>query len=170
MARAVRISRWDAGRPGAAPGAAPAEGYRPNTAALTRSTRLFLLFLVGLLLAYGTFVGLLYSRPAAAASVGTGTLGLLSLFAAVVAVYGFAITLGRTPRAVETSGDRLVVIEFLGTRRSFPLDGSFRPTVENRYATGPLAPQPTEMVALASARGPTRRYLLAAGLVAPAAP
>ena len=61
-------------------------------------------------------------------------------------------------RPHERGGDRLVVVEFLGTRREFPIDGSLKPIVENRYPSGGWLPGPTEMVSLQSARGPARHF------------
>ena len=77
------------------------------------------------------------------------------------------LTLARTPRGIERADDVLVVVEFTGRRRQFPLDGSLRRTVENRYGAGWLTPAPTEMVALHSAAGPGRHYLVERDLIPP---
>lgn len=165
-ARPVRISRRAA--PTRTTGAAPETGASPgrvNAAGMTRSKRLFALFLLTIGGSYLVFVALLATSPARNAPSYAASLGLLTVFAGAILVVGFALTLGRTPRAVETGPERLVVVEFLGTRRIYPLDGSYRRTVENRYPEGWLAPAPTEMVAVASARRPTRHYLVGEGLL-----
>ena len=164
MARAVRITRTVPGRARSEPGTHDV-GYRPNVPGLTRSGRLFGLFLAGLGGSYAIFLGLLLGAPASTGPTMVQTLAFLTAFAVLIVVVGFALTLGRTPRGVESADRRLVVIEFLGRRRVFLLDGSFRRTVENRYPSGWLGPEPTEMLALHSARGPVRHYLVGEDLV-----
>ena len=138
---------------------------RPNTAALTRSGRLFALFLVLLVATYGVFLGLALTSTGESGSATTQGLGLLTAAAGIFLVGGFALTLARTPRGLELREGRFVVIEFLGTRRVFPMGGPLDVRVENRYPAGLLAPEATEMVALHLPSGPTRHYLFGVGVL-----
>ncbi|MCI4366855.1 MAG: hypothetical protein L3K08_03795 [Thermoplasmata archaeon] len=161
MARTVRIARADLGDPrdGVTPWD-PSEGYRPNLGGLTRAGRLFALFLVTLVASFSVFLGLVLTGPSQTSTAAIPALELLSVVAALLVVTGFWITLGRTPRGVDHRSGRLVVVEFFGARRVFVQDSTLRFTVENRYGTGLLSSRPTEMVAVQSARGPVRHYLV----------
>jgi hypothetical protein len=161
MARAVRIARPDAKEPpGAVEAWDPSEGYRPNTGALTRAGRLFAVYVVVLVVCYVAFLALVYSGPSESSAAAIPSLELLTVLAALLAVGGFWITLARTPRGVDRRAGRIVIVEFLGGRRVYLQDSTLRFTVENRYGTGWLASAPTEMVAVQTAQGPVRHYLV----------
>jgi hypothetical protein len=167
VARAVRISRLPGSNELAPEGDEGGElnrpVYRPNTHALTRAGRLFAVYLMALVVILVLFLGVLLDTPTGGS--GSGAYLLLAALAAVLAVAGFALTLVRTPRGVETRGDGFVVTEFLGTRRVFPHRGVVDLHVENRHPGGLLSPAPTQVLAVSTPSGPTRRYLVELNLI-----
>jgi len=163
VARAVRISRLPARGGDAAAEGPTGRAFRPNTNALTRAGRLFAVYVVALVVILGIFLGTLLSTPAG--GNGPGAYLLLALCAVVLAGAGFVLTLVRTPRGIETRGQGFVVTEFLGARRVYPDGRVVGFAVENRYPGGVLSPGPTQVVAVSSPSGPTRRYLVEVGLL-----
>ncbi len=159
MARTVRISR--------APAAADAAGigFRRNSFALTRALRLYLLYLVALVAIYGAFVADLAASRAGFAGNPTSAPLFITLLAIASALWGYFLTLARTPRGVELREHAFVLVEFTGRRREYDLRRALDVRVENRYPAGWLAPGPTELVRLNVPGRPSRLYLLSLGLL-----
>ncbi len=164
MARTIRI-RQAAETPST--GESPGEvQFRPNSAALSRAWRLFALYVVALVVIYGTFVGLLWSSRAGFAGNPTSAPAFLTLLAVILGVGGFFLTLARTPRGVEFRSDATVLTEFSGRRRVYGRTVPIDVRVESRYPAGLLAPEPTALVLLGASGRPARRYLLNLSLLA----
>jgi hypothetical protein len=176
--RPVRIAR----RPPAAPvgaelpaaEAAPTPGPRRrddgpelpphgNRAGFRRARRLLVLYLIGLLIGYATVSSLIASSPYAAVRDDWVLYVFLSVLAAVSAIAGYILTVGRAPWAVYVDGRDLVVRERFGRVRRFPIDAG----LEVRYtqSSGPsfLSPEPTDTVQIRSRRGRVREYVVEKG-------
>lgn len=157
MARAVRISRAPSS---SAEPVAASTGFRRNTGGMTRAVRLFVIYLILLALIYGIFVAALATSRAGLGGIPATAPALLSALAVVLGVWGFLITLARTPRGVELRANGFVLTEFFGARRTFDTRGAYDFHVENRYSAGWLSPGPTEMVRLGLPGRAPRRYLV----------
>lgn len=169
--RAVRIPRRS---PGPAPptrSMEPAEyefvrsdahgAARPisNDAGRTRAFRLFVLFLVALLVLYGAFIA---EAAASAPAVRSNSAIYASLtgVVAVALVVGWLVTLGPTPRSAWVDGSHLVVRESLGRLRRFDLGPGFEVRTVRSQRSSPLSPEPTEYAEVSASRGPRRTYLV----------
>jgi hypothetical protein len=136
-----------------------------NRAGVRRARRLLVLYLGVLLVLYAAVVLLVVGSPYPGVRDDLVVYAALSVIAAVSAVAGYVLTLGRAPFACYVAGRDLVVRERFGGVRRFPLDGSLRISVRARPAPGLLSPEPTETVRVSSAQNKAREYVLEQGFL-----
>jgi hypothetical protein len=136
----------------------PSTAPRFNRAATQRGTRLFLLFVLLLVVIYLVFVGSSF------ASTHTGdqneVVEFLSAFLVLFAVVGWFVTLAGTPRSAWTEAGALVVRERSGRVSHYAIGPELRLRVVRRNAVSFLAPQPTEYVEVTSLHRRRRTYLV----------
>lgn len=159
--RAVRIPR----RRGAGPaGAATAPlDARENGGGRERARRWFLVFAVGLVVLYVSFVGLA-AMGAGGLSGAPVALGLFTVLAAGFSAWAWSITLRRAPLRIRWSRGALAVEETRGRTRRFVRGPALEHVVVERYPASPLGPSPTELVRVGEAGGRQRLYLVEQGL------
>ena len=154
--RAVRIAR------SATPSSGAAETGRfiPNRAGTARGWRLFVLFVAVLAVIYLVFVALALSSPTP--GVRNNPLGwaTFSGLATLLALWGWAITLGRAPRGATPRGEDVLVEGRTGRRYRVAAGALAQATVAHRYPAGPLSPEPTEFVVLRTSDGAQRTFLV----------
>ena len=167
-ARAVRIPREGDGSSIAVESAAaltesaarppPSPRFR-NSAGSSRAFRTLILFLVGLAVIYGLFMGVAVRTSMG----GSNDLveAILTAATAVSLVVGWVVTLGQAPAAAWVEHGQLVVQERMGRPRRFPVPG-VQIRVVRTNGVGPLGPEPTEFVELSVPRGARRTYLVGA--------
>lgn len=143
----------------------PAAAFVENTAGRTRALRLFSLYAVLLAAVYVAFLGVVLAAPSSAARGDPVTIAALSVVAAALALWGYLITLARTPRGVRFQGSEIVVVERPGRSRRFVAPPALELSVVYRYRPGLLAREPTELVEVTSVDGRRRTYLVAQGLL-----
>ncbi len=130
-----------------------------NQAGSSRATRLFLLFLAGLLLIYTVFI--VYTALSPPAISGNASIyGSLTVFVALAFVAGYALTLAQAPRSAWLEANELVVQPRLGQPRRAPLGPDLRFVVLRRNAAGLLGPRPTEYVMVVAVGQGTKTYLV----------
>jgi hypothetical protein len=129
-----------------------------NRAAEARARRLFGLFLVVLLAIYVLFVGIAEAgsgvRSAPAAWV------LFTVMAGVLAVWGWSITFGLTPRSAQRREGDVLVRERMGRVRRFPAATALTPRIVQHSDAGLLGPEPTEVVELITRERARRTYIV----------
>ncbi|MCI4318712.1 MAG: hypothetical protein L3K23_01080 [Thermoplasmata archaeon] len=166
--RAVRIARTplEASSVIVGSGGAGATPFAPNRGGAQRGVRLFLLFVVVALAVYVTFVGLAASSPTSGVKDNPAVYVVLTMVAALIALVGFFITLGRAPRAAAWRSEHLLVRERLGKLRRFRRAG-LQVSVVYRYTPGFLSTDPTELVTVTDADGRRGNYLVGRGFLDP---
>ena len=129
-----------------------------NRAAERRAARLFGLFVLVLIAIYAVFLGLAESTR----GLGTAPIawGIFSLLAVVLAVWGWTITFGRTPRGAQRRDTEILVRERLGRIRRFPIAAARNARVVQHYASGIVGPDPTEVVEIMAADRSNRTYVV----------
>jgi hypothetical protein len=167
-ARAVRIARQGDGTAiavesspvaGAGPTLRASTPHFPNSAGSSRALRTFLVFLVGLAVIYGLFMGLAVRTADVSASYLVEE--VLTAAVAIALVVGWFVTLGQAPAAAWVENGQLVVRERTGRSRRFPV-ATARFLVLRTNGVGPLGPEPTEFVEVSVPRGAGRTYLVGA--------
>lgn len=138
--------------------------YRLNRAGTQRALRLFALYAAALAALFGLLLALLAEGPGGLGG-NAGLLGALGILGAALAVVGFQVTLGQTPRAIVATSHSLVVRERLGQRRAFPPANELGPVVARRFPAGWLSSEPTIIVRLKDTTGAGRTYLIQEGVV-----
>lgn len=138
--------------------------FRENRAGTSRALRLFLIFGLGLAAIYLFFLALAVTSPSPGVNSAPLVYGLLTGMTAVLAVFGWSITLGRTPRSFRVATDGIVVRERMGGLRRFANSAQLRVRVTARYDRGLLGREATEMVELSVDRRGKKNYLVTAGV------
>jgi|GEM_PF-3016394 len=138
--------------------------YRPNTDGGRRAFRLFAVFGLGLTVCYGLFLGLA-SRASGGLAADPGALGLFSVVAIALGLWGAWLTVGRTPRGVWLGNESITVDERWRRPRRFRRAGEAPWTVVQRHPGSPFLGGPTEIVRLKETGGRSADYLLEAGLL-----
>ena len=164
--RPIRIARRSVASP--TPGLPPlvhGGTFVENTAGRTRAVRLFSLYAVLLAAVYLAFLGVVLAAPSSAARDDPVTIAALSLVAVALALWGYLITLARTPRGVRFQGAEILVVERPGRTRRFVAPPSLELRVVYRFGPGILAREPTELVEVTSVDGRRCTYLVAQGLL-----
>lgn len=162
--RAVRIARAKRPESETVPRPGSGRGF-PNRGGTLRAQRVFGLYSILLVAIYATFLGIALASPEPGLRENPVAVGLLTVTGVVLALWGYRITLGRTPRALRLEGPDLVIVERGGRRRNFGVAGSVRVRVADRFSAGWLGPEPTELVEIALPEGGQRVYLVARDLV-----
>lgn len=137
-----------------------------NRAGLRRARRLLGLYLGLLLVVYLGVVALMASSPYEGVRDDLPVYLLLGVIAAVSAIAGYFLTVGRAPWAVYVAEGSLVVRERFGNVRRYPIDGSLRIRFVARNDASLLSPEATETVRLSAYEMKTREYVLADGFLA----
>ncbi len=139
--------------------------YRENRGGTTRALRVYLLFLLVLVVLYATFLGLALTSSSPGLSTNYAVLAGFSAIALALAIVGWFITLGRAPRGVRFKTSETMITERTRRVRRFPPAPSLTVRVVGRYPSNLLSPEPTELVELLTETHGTRVYLVEAGLL-----
>jgi hypothetical protein len=162
--RPVRISRSAANASERFAGRSAPSGtgarFTENRAGTRRATRLFGMFVGVLLVIYLAFAALTLASPSPGVRSNVATWAVFSGMALVVALWGWLITFGRTPRGAVRRGSEIVVRERLGRPRRIPMDEATQPTVVHRYGRSLFGPEPTEFVEVRTTDQVKRTYLV----------
>jgi hypothetical protein len=159
--RPVRITRSVGTDPsGEARRAAFAGAWVRNRAAETRAGRLFGLFLVVLVVIYAWFVALAELGNHSGVLSAPVAWGVFSLLALLLAVWGWSITYGHTPKSAQRREGEILVRERLGRIRRFPIESVTTLKVAQHNGASLLGPEPTQFVEILSRERVRRTYLV----------
>lgn len=147
---------WDVGTGGGG-------AYERNAAGTSRATRVFGLFVGGLVVILGLFAALTAASPDPGISQSPTIYGLLALTTVVLALVGALITLLRAPRGAAFDAAGILVTERLGRRRRWPAGAALRTRVLQSYPPGPFNADPTELIELSDGQGHRAAYLVGRG-------
>jgi hypothetical protein len=178
-ARSVRIPRAPptpvqrvaapASIPPRGPATVNSSGELENLGGSGRARRVFLFYLVSVVLLFGAFTALQFASPYPGVRdnfVASGTLALIALLAVAG---GYAVTMGRAPRALRAEGESVVILERWGRERRLPVAAALAPSSVKAHPPFLLGVGWTETVELTWPGGARRAYLLEKGLLARAA-
>ncbi|HEV2450170.1 MAG TPA: hypothetical protein VGU43_07185 [Thermoplasmata archaeon] len=143
---------------------APGPGL-PNVAALQRSARLFLFFVLLLVALLLVFLGAQLSSPYAAVRTEWPASLALAAIALFAAAAGYALTLARTPVSVRAEGENLVIRERSGRERRISAGSALAPSSVRAHPPMLFAREWTETVELEWPGGVRRAYLFERGLL-----
>jgi hypothetical protein len=162
VSRPVRISRPSvpAAATGAERSAAFALGWVPNRAGEARARRLFGLFVVVLVAIYASFVVLAAASASSGIRSAPVAWGIFTLLAALLGLWGWTITFGKTPRGAQRRDDDILVRERLGKVRRFPVESTKAPRVVQHYGASALGPEATQVVQILTRERRPREYLV----------
>ncbi|MCI4364073.1 MAG: hypothetical protein L3K13_07235 [Thermoplasmata archaeon] len=137
-----------------------------NDGGMDRAARVFLLYVGFLLVLFVIFTGAQLASPYPGVRdnlLGTAALALIALLAAAG---GFAITMGRAPRALRAERGAVVILEWWGRERRLPVGPASSPTSVKGHPPFLFGTGWTETVELTWPGGARRVYLLERGLLA----
>lgn len=143
---------------------APGPGL-PNDAALQRSLRLFLLFVLLLAALLLVFLGAQLASPYATVRTDWPASLALAIIALFAAAAGYLLTLARTPLSVRVEGESLVIRERSGRERRIPAASALAPHSTRAHPPVLFVREWTETVELEWPGGVRRAYLFEQGLL-----
>jgi hypothetical protein len=149
-----------------APARAKASGELENQGGSDRARRVFLFYLVSVVLLFGAFTALQFASPYPGVRdnfVASGTLALIALLALAG---GYAVTMGRAPRTLRAEGESVVILERWGRERRLPVAAALAPSSVKAHPPFLRGAEWTETVELTWPGGARRAYLLERGLLA----
>jgi hypothetical protein len=148
------------GVPGTASGRGGNSTYRPNPGGFARALRIYLLYLLALVVLYSFFLELDFRSTAAGTSINeSGILGF-TLVALALAGVGAWMTLGQAPRGARIGTREIVVTERWGRQVTFPPADEIKIRLVRRHAPGVLSPYPTATVFVVTQAGARRTYVI----------
>ncbi|HEV2316910.1 MAG TPA: hypothetical protein VGV89_04975 [Thermoplasmata archaeon] len=171
--RPVRIARRRDPGPVARPSVArdPTEGDAEardlpptgNRAGMRRARRLLAFYLASLFVVYAGILALVVSSPYAAIRTDVPVYAALTVIAAISAIAGYLLTIGRAPWSVYADDGTLVIRERFGAVRRYSIDPSLRVRIIGRTERSWLSPEPIETVRVSARHDKLREYVVGEG-------
>jgi hypothetical protein len=137
-----------------------AVGWVRNQAGEARARRIFGLFLGVLLVIYAAFAGLAAFGAGSGLRAAPVAWGIFTLLAALLALWGFALTFGKTPRSAQRRDADILVRERLGRIRRFPVESAASLRVVEHHTASFLGPLATQVVEIQSRERRRSEYLV----------
>ncbi|MCI4323744.1 MAG: hypothetical protein L3K03_06975 [Thermoplasmata archaeon] len=151
--------------PDPVPPTAPDSSEVPNLAGTQRGRRLYVGYVLAIVVVTGSLSILAWSSPYPGVSQSSVTWIGLGVGSVIVALGGLPVTLGLAPQSARIDHDRFVVRGRFGGVYRYEMDVTFRARIEKSYSAGFFSSEPTFAVLVGQGSSTPRSFLVGQSIV-----